>query len=483
MSRFVQAIQTEDSKTLNGMTTNTSTLNDCVNLFFTIGAMRGEDVERLLSNFSKAFNEDPQTAMRILFWARDVRGGAGERQIFRDILSYLTATNPEAVRTNLNLIPEYGRWDDVHVLFNTSLESDAINLIVTGLEEGNGLCAKWVPRKGEIFNKIRKNLGVDPKTLRKRVVELSNTVEQKMCSGNWEGIEYAKIPSLAMSRYGKAFGRNDQTRFGEYITALQNGETKVNAGAVYPYDITKNLNSYNGNVPLAVEQWKALPNWMEDTDELILPVVDVSGSMSCSAGGSKTVSCMDVAISLGLYISERNEGAFKDAFITFSSNPTVQVLKGNLQERFTQLRRADWGMSTNLEATFKLVLDQAVRHNIPRDEMPTKILILSDMEFNSATRGSASRWRNETEHDWNPTALEMINEMYLEKGYDRPNIVFWNLNSRQDNFPVRFDEAGTALVSGFSPSIMKSLIGGEDITPVSIMRKTIESERYEPITV
>jgi hypothetical protein len=421
--------------------------------------------------------------MRILFWVRDVRGGAGERQVFRDILSYLIATNPEAVRTNLNLIPEYGRWDDVHVLFNTTLETEAINLIVQGLEDGNGLCAKWVPRKGDIFNKIRKTLGVDPKTLRKRVVALSNTVEQKMCSGNWEGIEYSKIPSLAMSRYGKAFGKNDQVRFGEFITALQNGETKVNAGAVYPYDITKNLSSYNGNTPLAIEQWKALPNFMEETGELVLPVVDTSGSMSCSAGGSKTVSCMDVAVSLGLYISERNEGAFKDAFITFSSNPQVQVLKGDLKERFTQLRRADWGMSTNLEATFKLVLDQAIRHNIPRDEMPTKILILSDMEFNTAVSGRRSTWGNEVEHDFNPSALEMIDAMYLESGYDRPNIVFWNLNSRQDNFPVRFDEAGTALVSGFSPSIMKSLLGGEDMTPVSIMSKTIDSERYEPITV
>jgi hypothetical protein len=484
MSRFVQAIQTENGKTTNGMTTNSTTLNDCVNLFFNIGAMRGKDVDRLISEFSKAFNENPQTAMRILFWARDVRGGAGERQIFRDILSYLASRYPEAVRTNLNLIPEYGRWDDVHVLFNTSLEDDVISLIIRGLEEGNGLCAKWVPRKGEIFNKIRKTLGVDPKTLRKRVVALSNTVEQKMCSGDWEGIEYSKVPSLAMSRYGKAFGKNDQVRFGEYIQALQNGETKVNAGAVYPYDITKNLNPYNGNVPLAVEQWKALPNYMEGSNELILPVVDVSGSMSCSAGNSKTVSCMDVAISLGLYISERNEGAFKDMFITFSSNPQVQVLKGDLQSRFEQLRRADWGMSTNLEATFRLILDQAVRFNIPQDEMPTKILILSDMEFNSATSASRSYgWRNEVAHEWNPTALQMIDDMYAEKGYTRPNIVFWKIDSNGGNFPVKFDDAGTALVSGFSPSIMKSLLGGDDMNPVTIMRKTVDSERYEPITV
>lgn len=160
MANFVQAVQTEDGKTTNGMVTNSSSLNESVNLFFNIGAMRGKEVERLTSEFSKAFNEDPKTALRILFWARDVRGGAGERQIFRDLMSYLTSKKPEVVKKNLNLIPEYGRWDDIHVFFNTPLEKDAINLIIQGLEEKNGLCAKWVPRKGEVFNKIRKVLGV-----------------------------------------------------------------------------------------------------------------------------------------------------------------------------------------------------------------------------------------------------------------------------------------------------------------------------------
>jgi hypothetical protein len=473
---FTEAIQTEDTTTKNGMTTNSSTLNDCVNMFFTIGAMRGKEVERLISLFSKAFSEDPRTAMRILFWARDVRGGAGERQIFRDIISYLVATQPETVKLNLNLIPEYGRWDDLHTLFNTSLEEDAINLIIGGLNDDNGLCAKWVPRKGEIFNKVRRTLKVDPKTLRKRLVSLSNTVEQKMCSGDWSLVEYEKLPSLAMSRYGKAFGRNDNTRFVGYLESLKNGETTINAGAVYPYDITKNL-SY-GDSSLANEQWKALPNYMEGSEERILPVVDVSGSMTCSAGNNKNVSCMDVAISLGMYISERNEGAFKDMFITFSSKPQVQKLQGTLKERFTQLRRAEWGMSTNLEANFKLILDQAVRHNISQDEMPTKVLILSDMEFNSATRS----WRNEIP-EWNPTSIQMIDKMYSEAGYERPDLVYWNIHSRGDNFPVKFDEKGTALVSGFSPSILKSLLGGDDMNPVKIMEKTVNSERYEPVMV
>jgi len=176
---LMEALQTENTTTTNGMTTNSSTLNECVNLFFSIGTMRGKNKGKVISMFSKAFAEDPRTAMRILFWSRDVREGAGERQIFRDVVNYLATNHPQAVKANLDLIPEYGRWDDVHGLFGTELEGDAISLLVQGLKDANGLTAKWMPRKGEVFNKVRKSLKVTPKELRKLVVSLSNTVEQK----------------------------------------------------------------------------------------------------------------------------------------------------------------------------------------------------------------------------------------------------------------------------------------------------------------
>ena len=479
MSNLMEALQTENTTTTNGMTTSSSSLNECVNLFFSIGAMRGKNKEKVISMFSKAFNEDPRTAMRILFWARDVRGGAGERQIFRDVVNYLAVNHPQAVRSNLDLIPEYGRWDDVHGLFGTELESDAVSLLVQGLKDANGLAAKWMPRKGLVFNKVRKSLKVTPKELRKLVVSLSNTVEQKMCSNKWDEIEYPKTPSLAMSGYMKSFGRNDYERFSEYVQALKKGEVKVNAGALYPYDITKSLR-LGDNQDLANEQWKALPNYMEGSEELILPMVDVSGSMNCSAGNNPNLTCMEVAISLGMYISERNEGSFKDMFMTFSSNPQIQKLLGPLSDRYRQLARAEWGMSTNLEAAFKTILDQAVKFNIPQGEMPTKVLILSDMEFNQAT---GNRW-SRNDNDWNPSAMAMIDEMFTEAGYVRPGIIFWNINSRGGNFPASFDEMGTALISGFSPSIMKSVISNPNsLTPVNIMKETVNSERYELVTV
>jgi len=475
--KFVDALRQEDMLTENGMATNSTSLNACVDLFFNIGAMRGQDTQRLIATFSKAFNEDPKRAMKLLFWARDVRGGAGERQVFKDILTYLAEDHDLALKPNVNLIAEYGRWDDLLVLVGTRLEKDALSQIQAAIGAGNGLCAKWMPRKGAIAEKLRNFMSMSPKQYRKTLVNLTNVVETKMCAKEWDSIDFGKLPSVASARYQKAFGRNAYESYTAYIQSLVKGEAKINAGAVYPYDITKSLN--HGNASVANEQWKALPNYMEGANDMILPVVDVSGSMSCPAGGSKSVTCMDVAISLGLYISERNEGPFKDAFITFSDNPQLQVLSGSLKDRYTQMARADWAMSTNLEATFKLILDQATKHKLSQDEMPNKILILSDMEFNAAT-GSRG-WGNSRSEGWNPTAQQMIEKMYDAAGYTMPQIVYWNIQSRNGGVPVAFDKAGTALVSGFSPAIMTSLLGGDIESPQQIMDKTILSERYAPI--
>ncbi len=454
----------------NGMVTNPTTLNKCVDLFFSIGAMRGKSKERLVNMFDEAFNENPLVASKVLYWVRDVRGGAGERKVFRDVISHLASNSPQTVRKNISLIPEYGRWDDVLVLFGTELEDDMFSLIKTALTNGDGLCAKWMPRKGVLANKLRKLFKVTPKQFRKMLVELTNVVESKMCAKDWESIDYSKLPSLASSRYQKSFKRNDSVRYEEYKTSLIEGTAKVNAGAVYPYDIIKSMGN-GGDDVVNSKQWESLPNFMEGSTERVLPVVDVSGSMMCEVGGNPNLTCMDIAISLGMYISERNEGNFKDAFITFSESPQLQYLQGNLRQRLTQLQRADWGMSTNLEKVFQLILTQAKNNNISEENMPTKILILSDMEFNSAVRRS------------NYGAQYMIESMYEEAGYKKPDIVYWNLHSKGSNFPVEFDKQGTALVSGFSPSILKSILGGKNMTPESILMDTINDERYSLITV
>ena len=454
----------------NGMVTNPTSLNKCVDLFFSIGSMRGKSKDKVVNLFNEAYNENPLVASKILFWVRDVRGGAGERDVFRNVISFLTTNSPQTVRKNIGLIPEFGRWDDVLVLLNTELEDDMFSLIKTALSNGEGLCAKWMPRKGVVANRLRKLFRTTPKQYRKMLVELTNVVESKMCARDWESIEYSKLPSLAASRYQKSFNKNDNERYNEYKKSLQDGTAKVNAGAVYPYDIIKSMN-FGGDNIVSEKQWDSLPNWMEGSVERILPVVDVSGSMSVEVGGNPNLSCMDVAISLGMYISERNEGSFKDAFITFSNNPQLQYLTGTLSERLHQLRRADWGMSTDLEAVFNLILNQAKMNNVPEGNMPTKILILSDMEFNQATRRDSLG------------AQSMIEAMYEEAGYTKPDIIYWNLNAKGGNFPVEFDKNGTALVSGFSPSILKSLLGGKNMTPESIMMDTVNDDRYSVVTV
>jgi len=484
MNTLVNAIRTNDKTTENGMATNSTTLSMCVDLFSRVGAMRTQTPQEVINLFVKAFDEDALTAMKILFWARDVRGGAGERRISRDIFKYLAENRATVLAKNLHLIPEFGRWDDTMVLFGTPLEDATIEMIVKALNNKEGLCAKWMPRpnvkdatKKRVVKALRDKLNLSPKEYRKMLVELTNVVETAMCSGDWSSIEYGKIPSKAMSDYMKTFGKHDTDRFVAYLASVEKGEAKINAGAVYPYNVVNSLKQ--GNTQGANAQWNALPNYLEGNAERLLPVVDVSGSMGCLASGSGSVTCLDVAISLGLYVSERNEGAFKDAFVTFSSNPDLQFLKGSLSDRYNQLSRSQWNMSTNIEKVFKLILDKGIAGNVPQEQMPTMITIFSDMQFNAAT---SSGWGN-SGSDWNPTAQSMIETMYENAGYEVPKLVYWNLHARNGDSPVQFDKQGTALVSGFNVNLLTNLLAGKDLSPYSMMMSTLSNDRYASIAV
>lgn len=483
MNNLITAIQTEDSVTENGMVTNSSSLDPCLNLFFAIGAMRYSVVhdenkggeEKLIRLFEDSYNKNSSLTRKMLFWVRDVRGGAGERKIFKILLKHLAQTRPEDVLANIELIAKFGRWDDIFVLFGTNIEKNAIELIVDELNAGNALLAKWMPRLGGkvskadklIANKVRIAMKLTAKEFRKLLVNLTKVVETPMCAKEYSKIEYGKVPSLAMSRYSKSFLKNDEKRFEQYKESLSKGNDKINAGAIFPYDVIKTIK--NGDAELASLQWNALPNYMEGCKERLLPLCDVSGSMDTKIGGGKTTA-LDVSISLGIYISERNLGPFKDAFITFSSKPKLQLLSGSLQSRCKQLEKSDWEMNTNLISTFNLILDQATKHKVPELEMPTCILIMSDMEFDNCS----------TYPD--DTAMNVIRKRYEESGYKIPKIVFWNLNCRNSNYPVQVNDSGVALVSGFSPSILKAiLVGGEEMNPVSIMMGVLDSERYRSV--
>jgi Domain of unknown function (DUF2828) len=463
-------------RTENGALTYNTSANSNVDLFFKIGALRGQGTERLYKTFAAAFGENPFIATRILLWARDVRGGAGERQIFRDLLVWLEKNNRDVLDLVLPKIPELGRWDDIFVLTSQEFKTKAYTMLESALREGSALAAKWTPRKGPIAVELRKFFNLTPKQYRKVLVKLTNVVETQMCAKMWGSINYEHVPSLAQARYSKAFLRHDETRYREYGSRAAKQEvnpdtgkvTKINAGAVYPYDVLKvATNSYgyqNYDPNIVRAQWDALPNYVGD--KRILPVIDMSGSMIASCGGN--LRCMDVAISLGLYLATKNTGDFGNMFMTFSDTPELVTLKGNdIISHIQQLNSSGWGYSTNIEAAFARILKHAVNNNVKQEDLPDSILVLSDMEFNQSS------------FRFNSTVFDNYKMLFKNAGYTAPNVVWWNIQSRQDNIPVKFDDSGTALVSGFSPTIAKNIMSGSGVSPVEMMMNVIMDSRYD----
>jgi hypothetical protein len=457
-----------DTFTENRMVTHSTTLSDCVDWFAIAGSARNWTPDQIVSYFVRALEENPLIAMKTLFWARDIREGAGERRLFRICSKFLDENSEytNMLYKNIVLIPMYGRWDDIFHLNG----KDVLELISIGLEKENGLLAKWLPRKGAFANKVRKYLGLSPKEYRKLLVTLSDTVEQRMCSRKWNNIVYEHVPSIAMNKYRKAFMRNDGDRYRQYISDVKNGSTSINASTLFPYHLYQAVQRREDKNSIEA-QWENLPNFMEGNKELVLPMCDTSGSMTQLYGSNTNLRPMDVCVSLGIYISERNEGKFKDAFMTFSASPKIQYLKGSFVTRCSQLRNAEWGMNTNLEAAFRKILNVAVRGEVSENEMPTTILILSDMQFDSCVR--------------NPKAntLRMIKEEYRNHGYKIPQIVFWQISARVGKVPVQIKDSGTAIVSGCSPTILKSVLDGSILSPETVMLKTVNSKRYEPVSI
>ena len=426
-----------------------------------------------------AYVENKEVALRIAQWVRDVRGGAGEREIFRQILKYLDKHEPTDAARLLLKVPEIGRWDDIFVVESKANRTKALTMLGDALREKNGLAAKWTPRKGELAVEIRKFFGMSPKFYRKSLVELTKVVEQEMCAKAWDEINFSHVPSVAHSRYKKAFFRNTQ-EYAKYVAELtkdpkdRNVNVKINSGAVFPYDVLKGVigsyhNNYNATELGALQaQWDAMENFIGDAN--VLPLVDVSGSMTCKAGGYHSKSettCLDVAVSLGLYVADKNKGKFKDTFLTFSGSPELLHLKGNIVQKVKQMTDSNWGMNTDLVKAMSKILSVAKEGNVSQEEMPEVLLIMSDMQFDQCAR-------------FDDSAMEMIARKYEAAGYELPKIVFWNLNAA-DNVPAKFNTSGVALVSGFSPVIMTAVLGGdtEKFTPEAIMMKAIMVPRYD----
>lgn len=473
--KFANAVACGATETTNGMPALKNSGNSLVNFFFGVGAARNNP-NKAISDFIAAFNEDKLLATKILFWARDVRGGAGERQIFRTLLNALEQSNADIVIKNMHLIPVVGRWDDLLSFTTPTVIRAAYQLISDTLlnqRDGWQLCSKWIPRKGNDAIALRAFMNLSPKAYRKMLVNGTQVVETAMCAKDWTNINYEHVPSVAAKIYQKAFNRHDENGYGAYKEKLTSGEAKINASAIFPHDVIR------GSDPVVADaQWKALPNYLVG-DTAILPMIDVSGSMLCGVGGNNSgLTCMDVSVSLGLYIADKQSGPFGGLYLTFTDKPTLTKIpskSGRIHDRFAKIKKTNVGYNTNIQAAYKEILRVAKTNNVAPKDMPKMLIIFSDMQFDQAmAQGQVN--------GYNPTAQQMARDMFSQSGYELPKIVYWNLKAH-DNVPVAFDEEGTALVSGFSPAILTALLSGKEFTPYGIMMEAISSPRYNDVSV
>lgn len=468
-------------------------LSPLLDLFFRL--VRGFDSSSRQEEIEKAFLADPKRFARLCFQTRDIRGGKGERALGRQLMVWLSNRLPQVFADKLvPLVPEYGRWDDLILIAYESqspivksacLKACTVQLRkdLVSMEKGEltTLCAKWMPNESSSWVKkyrttykdISDEMGMSPRQMRKALVSLRSycqVIEQKMCSKQWSEIDYSKVPSQAMRLLKKAFTRNDPERFQTYKDALQKGDpsVKVNASTLMPHELVKeNINrpSVYETDPITQAQWDTLLKQYSEMGTLdgTLVVSDVSGSMTCSNGLP-----MQVSIALGIFVSQMQKGPWRGQVITFESNPQFhRVCDGPLHKQVGNLSRASWGGSTDIQKTFQLILEKAQEYHLSVSEMPKQVIIISDMQFNQADR--------------NCTNLDAIREQYRTAGYPLPRLVFWNVAGRIQDVPARAVDDNVALVSGFSPSILKAVMEAEDLSPLGVLLSTLDSSRYSSI--
>jgi len=486
--KFVNALKSEDNFTLteNGAIALKSTYNSLVDLFGQIGALRNRTEQEIETLFVKAFSEDKLLATKMAFYARNVRGGLGERRVFRIIIKFLAKLYPEIMKKNIKYIPYFGRYDDLYEFIGTEVESTMWNLIkeqwnldIQNMNENKpiSLLAKWMKscntssKESIKLGKLTaKNLGLSEKEYRKTLSKLRkylDVVEVKMSSNQWTDIKYSSVPSRAMSIYRNSFEKHDEEGFSSFIEKVSKGEEKINASTLFPYDILEKMCEYGfnlGNVDydkVLEEQWKALPNYI-DGENSILIMSDTSASM-CGRP-------MATAVGLAIYFAERNQGVFKDIFMTFSSEPSFVQLKGEtIYEKIKCI--PEIVDNTDLEAAFRLILDVAIKNKLINEDMPKSLVVISDMEFDQQTTDSDMTW-----HD------AMV-KIYNQNGYEMPNIIYWNVDSRHDNFQVTSEYKGVQLASGQSPSVFKSILKNIGKTPYEAMVDTLNDPVYDCIIV
>ena len=492
------------SVTENGATGYRTTGKALLDLNFAVSSLRNASSDEIADKFVKAYYEDSLLAIKWLFFAGDVRQGLGERRLFRTLFLYLAQNHTETAKALMPLIPEYTRWDIVVSLMQTPLADEAASMLWKQLEKDrinmeNGtpisLCAKWLPSENasseqtkQMARILAQKFSMTAKEYRQMLSAFRRhlkIVEVMMSSGKWAEIRYEAVPSRANLIYNKAFLRNDEERRREFLGAVKKGEQQIHADVLFPHDI---VHSYTESGALFCsptlrpidatleELWRALPDYVQGTGNTLC-IADGSSSMT-SRIGKTNVSRLDVANALAIYFSERCTGQFKDCYISFSQNPQfVDLSKGKtLHDKIEIALHYNEVANTNLEAVFELILLTAVKNHMTQADLPANLLILSDMEFDSATsRRVANTWIAPDEK-----LFETFAKRYSQYGYRLPRLIFWHICSTTGTIPVKENALGVALVSGFSPMIAKMVLTGET-DPYKILTDQLALPRYDAV--
>lgn len=462
--------QSNFTQTENGALTYRSTLNDVLDFFYLAPARQGQDNTDL---FIRAWEDNPALALKAAFYLRDIRGGKGQRNTFRNILGWLARYKKSVFNQVVPFVPEYGRWDDIldFVMFK-SVQELVRSQLSADIDTNPSLLAKWMPSENtssketiELARAWMKALDVTPRTYRKMLSELRkrlDVVERKMSAQDWEAINYSRVPSRAMKLYRKAFERQDEDRFHTFIQKALKGEAKIQSKNLYPHEIVAEFTHGSGTDDVLEAMWNQLPNYFGDVERNVLVVVDTSGSMFTPVSGK--VQAIDISVALGMYCAERNTGPFQNLVLTFNDNSELVEIKGkSLRSRVKKVQSLAWGGSTNLQSAFANVLNYALEVGASPDEMPSNVIVISDMEFNSAVHG---------------TNLDAIKRQYAAAGYEMPLITFWNVNARGTQAPATKQEKGVFLVSGFSAETIGKVLNAEATNPEELMLEVLNSERY-----
>ena len=514
MNDFLSALKdaTNFTYTENGAITHKTTKSDLLDMFALGGAYRTRSDADVILLFKNAYAENPVYALKCLFYLRDARGGQGERRFFKTAMKWFANTDIEAARRNFKHIPEFGRWDDLYLFVNTPLENEVFQFMKEQLAldmqcKTPSLLAKWLKSENTsstesrlLAKKTRQYFGMTAKQYRKTLSILRariNVLERLMSAGEWDKIEFDKIPSRAGLIYKNAFARHDIERMKNekvqtYADFAKDTTTKVNAKVLYPYEVVDKaiklmgFKGYgwirnNGNVPMdntdrlmINKYWDNLADYIQGANFNGIAVVDTSGSMN----GSSASAPINVAVSLGMYCAEKNNGPFKDHFITFESNPHLIKVEGvDFCEKVYNVTGAEWGGSTNIEAVFDLLLDTAIKNGCSQDEIPQNVVIISDMEFNfcvTSNNMSGRRYYNEPMFN-TETLFETMERKWNQHGYELPKLIFWNAEARQNNIPMTVKD-GVSFVSGMSPVLFEQILAGK--TAKDLMFDKLNSERY-----